>query len=630
MAERTGRRSVRLDEDATATHIIGRLLGYVVREGRWRGPVVLVCILVSAAAGVAGALFTQALIDDFITPLLGRTDPDWGPLTRALVLIAAVYLAGVVMTLAYNWLVVAIAQQVLRRVRNEMFAHMQRLSLRFFDTHSAGDLMSRYTNDTDTLRQMISQALPQLVSSIASVVAVMVSMIVLSWQLTLFVLAGGAVLLAVARALMSRSGRYFARQQRSIGAVNGFAEESVSGQRVIKVFTHERATQKRFDELNDSLFEDSDLANSYANILMPATGGLGNLLYVVVAVAGGALAISGTTPVTIGVIAAFLQLTRSFTMPLSQIAQQLNSVVMAVAGAQRIFGLLDEEPESDEGRVTLDALEVGRSSSGDPGTRRWQWTDPTGITLPEPVFQRGDVRFDQVTFGYDPEKPVLHDITLFAKPGQKIALVGATGAGKTTITNLLTRFYDVDRGTIRIDGIDVLRMRKADLRASLGIVLQDTSLFSGSVTDNIRFGRLDATDQEVLAAARLAHADEFIRTLPHGYDTELEGTSDTLSQGQRQLLAIARAAISDPPVMILDEATSSVDTHTEALVQQGMDALMTGRTVFVIAHRLSTIENSDVIMVLDHGRIIERGSDEELMARHGTYYALRVGTTELD
>lgn len=605
-----------------------RLLGYVVREGTWRGPAVLVSIVLSAAAGVAGSLFIEALIDDYIVPLLSQDSPSFAALARALGGMAVVYVVGVAATLAYNWLMVAVAQQVLRRIRDEMFTHMQRLPLLYFDTRSHGDVMSRYTNDTDTLRQMISQALPQLVSSAVTVIAVLVAMLVLSWQLTVFVAAGAILLLVVTRALMRRSATHFIRQQTSIGALNGFAEETVNGQRVVKVFNHEHAAQERFDELNQNLYRDSDSANSYANVLMPTAGGIGNLLYVVVAVAGGALASVGGTGLTLGVIAAFLQLTRSFTMPLTQITQQLNSVVMAMAGASRVFELLDEPEEDDRGRVEL--VELTRSVTSDgPDSRRWEWHDLDDDRAASRIPQHGDVRFDHVTFGYQPDKAVLHDITLYAKPGQKIALVGATGAGKTTITNLLTRFYEIDAGTIRLDGIDIARMRKADLRRSLGIVLQDTALFTGTVADNIRYGRLDASDEAVIDAARLAHADEFVRHLPQGYDTLLHGNSDTLSQGQRQLLAIARAAIADPPVMILDEATSSVDTRTESLVQHGMDALMDGRTVFVIAHRLSTIQNSDVIMVLDHGQIIERGSHDELMATHGAYHRLRTGAVEL-
>ncbi|HEY0188341.1 MAG TPA: ABC transporter ATP-binding protein [Cellulomonas sp.] len=603
-----------------------RLMGYVAREGGWRTPVVLVSILVSAAAGVAGSLFTEALIDDYIVPLLSQQAPSFATLARALTGMAGLYLVGVLATLAYSWLVVSVAQQVLRRIRDEMFAHMQRLPLRYFDTRSHGDVMSRYTNDTDTLRQLISQALPQLVSSVVTVVTVLVAMIVLSWQLTVLVVVGACVLVAVARTLMRASSRHFVRQQASIGQVNGFAEETINGQRVVKVFNHEQAAQDRFDELNTALYRDSTAANTYANVLMPTAGGIGNLLYVVVAVSGGALAVSGQVGITLGTIAAFLQLTRSFTMPLVQITQQLNAVVMALAGATRIFEVLDEPVEDDRGAVEL--VEVPRSAAA-AGERRWEWVDAAGGATGSRTPLRGDVRFDHVTFGYLSRTPVLHDITLFAEPGQKVALVGSTGAGKTTITNLLTRFYDIDAGTIRFDGIDITAMRKADLRGSLGIVLQDSALFTGTVADNIRYGRLEASDAEVIDAARLAHADEFIRHLPQGYETVIHGSSDTLSQGQRQLLTIARAAIADPPVMILDEATSNVDTRTESLVQRGMDALMDGRTVFVIAHRLSTIENADVIMVLDHGRIIERGSHDELMAAGGAYHQLRTGAVEL-
>lgn len=614
-----------------------RLLGLIVRGNGWVCVTILVAIAVSAAAGVIGALFTQVLIDEFIVPLIGQDDPSFATLAQVIALMAVCYLFGVFATWLYNWLTASLAQNTLRSIRDDMFAHLQRLPIRYFDSTSHGDVMSRFTNDADTLRQMITQALPQMVSSIATVVAVLAAMFALSWQLTLLVLVGAAVMLTVSRVVLRASGKYFGQQQRAIADVNGLAEELINGLRVVKVFNHEREAITDFTRQNDRLFVDAARANALANVLMPIVANLGNVLYVCVAVGGAALAFGTSAGITVGTIAAFLQLTRSFTMPLNQVSQQLNSVVMALAGAGRIFQLLDEEPESDSGTVTLVQLDETDLESPPPGAehrngtglrrnQRLAWQVPSRGGQPEhAVPVRGEVRFEHVDFGYEPGIRVLHEISLYAKPGQKVAFVGSTGAGKTTITNLINRFYDIDSGRITYDGIDVSEIRKSDLRRSLGIVLQDTQLFTGTVAENIRYGRLDATDEEVHAAARLANADEFIRRLPQSYDTPLDGSGDTLSQGQRQLLSIARAAIADAPVMILDEATSSIDTHTERLVQAGMDALMEGRTVFVIAHRLSTIRNADVIMVLEHGRIVQRGTHQELIAAGGRYRELLTG-----
>lgn len=611
---------------------IKRLMSYVTGQYKAQFALVLVCILISSLAGVAGSLFLKTLIDDYIAPLLLEDHPVFAGLLRAILIMAGIYLAGVVATFVYNRLMVVIAQGVLKKIRDGMFSHMQSLPIKYFDTHPHGNIMSHYTNDTDTLRQMLSQSIPQVVTSIVTIVAVFCAMLSTSVYLTALVVVMIFIMMFVVRKIGGKSGSYFKKQQQSLGQLNGYIEEMINGQKVIKVFCHEEKAKQGFDKLNEELRDNATEANKFANILMPIMANLGTLQYVLLAIVGGALAISGIGGLTIGAIAAFLQLSRSFTMPISQVSQQVNSIVMALAGAQRIFDLMDEEPEQDEGYVTL----VNAKYEGDTlvetseFTGIWAWKQPNKDGSVTYTRLTGDVRFNDVDFGYQPDKTVLQHITLYAEPGQKVAFVGSTGAGKTTITNLINRFYDIADGKIRYDGININKIKKDDLRRSLGIVLQDTHLFSGTVMDNIRYGRLDATDEEVYEAARLANADDFISTLPQGYHTELSADGGQLSQGQRQLLAIARAAIADPPVMILDEATSSIDTRTEAIVQRGMDRLMQGRTVFVIAHRLSTVQNSDAIMVLEHGQIIERGNHEKLISERGKYYQLYTGAFELE
>ena len=614
---------------------LARLLRYFRGGYAVQFTVVLVCILFSAVANVAGSMFLRVLIDDYIAPLLLQASPVFTGLVHAISLMALVYLVGIISTFLYNRIMVSISQGILKQVRDEMFERMQKMPIRYFDTHTHGDLMSHFTNDTDTLQQMLSQSVPQMFSSLMTIIAVFIAMLVTNVWLTLFVLLGIFVMLVVVKRIGGQSARFFLEQQTALGKVNGYIEEMIGGQKVVKVFCHEEKCKEQFDVLNDALRESAKNANTFANILMPIMMNIGNLLYVLVAVVGGTLALSGVVggSITIGVIASFLQLTKSFTQPVTQISQQFNSIIMALAGAERIFELMDEEPEQDNGYVTLVNAKydkAGNLTETPEKTNIWAWKHPheDGTITYEQV--RGDVRFYDVDFGYNPDKIVLHNITLYAEPGQKVAFVGATGAGKTTITNLINRFYDIADGKIRYDGININKIKKSDLRRSLGIVLQDTNLFTGTIRDNIRYGNLDATDQEIEAAAQLSNADDFIRRLPDGYDTIIDGEGGSLSQGQRQLISIARAAVADPPVMILDEATSSIDTRTESIVQAGMDSLMYGRTVFVIAHRLSTVQNADVIMVLELGHIIERGNHEQLIAEHGKYYQLYTGAFELE
>ena len=616
-------------------HTAGRLMGYVMRDYKFRFFLVLACIFVNAIATVAGSMFLKVLIDQYIVPLMAMDTPDFSGLFHTLLMMGCLYALGIVCGLAYNLIMVTISQGVQKEIRDALFGHMQSLPIKYFDTHAHGDVMSIYTNDVDTLRQMFSQSIPQAVNSLVMIIVTFVAMLITDAYLTLVVILCVIFMLFVTRFIVGRSGKYFMRQQQKIGTLNGYIEEMINGQKVVKVFCHEKEAQEGFDKVNDDLFDSADKANKYANILMPVLVNIGNAQYVIVAVAGGALAITGVAPgITLGTIASFLQLSKSFSNPISQISQQFNSVVMALAGAERIFHLMDETPEEDNGTVTL--VNVEYDSEGkelketSARTNIWAWKVPQADGSFTYTKLAGDVRFDHVDFAYEEGKTILHDISLFAKPGQKLAFVGATGAGKTTITNLINRFYDIADGKIHYDGISINDIRKSDLRQSLGIVLQDTNLFTGTVRENIRYGNLDATDEEVEAAATLANADDFIRRLPQGYDTMLTGNGANLSQGQRQLIAIARAAVADPPVMILDEATSSIDTRTEAIVQQGMDSLMYGRTVFVIAHRLSTVRNSNAIMVLDHGRIIERGDHEDLIAQHGMYYQLYTGAFELE
>ena len=613
--------------------VLKRLLLYVLKGNKSKGVGVVCFILLSSLANVAGTLFIKNVIDDYIVPFLNQEEVNYGPLRNAILVMALIYLVGVFSTFLYNRIMIYITQGTLKSLRDDMFAHMEQLPIRFFDTNPHGEIMSLYTNDVNTLRQMISQSIPQLLSSIITIGSVLISMIVLSIPLTLTALLMVVVMFVIAKKIGGMSAINFRKQQKSLGALNGYIEEMMEGQKVVKVFCYEKEASERFNRLNEELFESANNANKYANKMMPIMGNIGYINYVVTAMLGAVLAILGVNGFTIGGLAAFLQLTRMFNQPVTQISQQFNSIVMALAGAERVFQLLDTEPEYDEGYVTL--VNAREDESGNlievqERTGIWAWKHPHSDGSITYTRLLGDVIFDQVDFGYNDEKIVLHDVQVYARPGEKVAFVGATGAGKTTITNLINRFYDIQDGKIRYDGININKIKKDDLRRSLGIVLQDTHLFTGTVADNIRYGKLNATDEEVFAAARLANADQFIKHLPHGYDTMLTGDGANLSQGQRQLIAIARAAIADPPVLILDEATSSIDTRTEKLVQEGMDKLMEGRTVFVIAHRLSTIQNSDVIMVLEQGRIIERGDHEALVKQKGRYYQLYTGGLELE
>ena len=605
-----------------------RLMSYVGKKYKRHCILVVVCIVVSALANVQGTLFMKTLIDEYIQPLIGKENPDYSQLLSAIVRVATFYLAGIIAAFVQARLLMYVAQGTLKSIRIELFNHMESLPIRYFDTHAHGDIMSLYTNDVDTLRQMISQSIPQVMSSVIMVVSVLISMIVLNIPLTILTLVMVGVMLKVTASVAGSSGRYFAAQQRDIGALNGYIEEMIEGQKVIKVFCHEEESKEGFAKLNEQLFDSADNANKFANLLGPINAQIGNISYVLCAIVGGALAINGVGGFTLGGLASFLTFNKNFSMPINQVSQQLNSVVMALAGAERIFNTLDEKPETDDGYVTLVNAkeENGTLTETAERTGLWAWKHTHqadgSVTY---VKLTGDVVFDDVDFGYNEEKQVLYNVDLFATPGQKIAFVGSTGAGKTTITNLINRFYDIQDGKIRYDGINVNKIKKDDLRRSLGMVLQDTHLFTATVMENIRYGRLDATDEEVIAAAKLANAHSFIKRLPDGYNTVLTGDGANLSQGQRQLLAIARAAIADPPVLILDEATSSIDTRTEKIVQEGMDKLMKGRTTFVIAHRLSTVRNSDCIIVLEKGRVIERGPHDELIEKQGKYYQLYTG-----
>ena len=614
-------------------NVLARLLKKVFKRYGLAIVIVLICIIGQAICSVQGQVFQQRLIDDYIMPLIGQPSPDFSGLFSALSVMACFFLAGIVFAYAYNRIMVTVTQGFLRDLRVEMFEHMESLPIRYFDRTTHGDIMSVYTNDIDTLRQLISQSIPQFTSSAITIITVLISMLMLNVTLTLISVIMVCIILFISRSIGRRSAKYFIKQQETLGKVNGYIEEMISGQKVVKVFNHEEKAIEGFRDINEELRQSSYQANKFANVLMPVTIQVGNMSYILCAVIGAVLALSGfDSSLTIGTLVAFMTLNRSFNNPIGQVSMQINSIAMAQAGAKRIFELLDQEKEVDEGIVTLCRVEFvdGKMVETDKRTGHWAWRHPRANGEVELVEMKGDLKLENVNFGYFDEHMVLHDIDVFANPGEKIAFVGATGAGKTTITNLINRFYDIQSGTITYDGIDIKLIKKDDLRRSLGVVLQDTHLFTGTVMDNIRYGRLDATDEECIEAAKLANADAFIKHLPDGYDTMLTGDGANLSQGQRQLIAIARAAVANPPALILDEATSSIDTRTETLVQKGMDGLMEGRTTLVIAHRLSTIKNSDCIMVLEHGHIIERGNHETLMKQKGKYYQLYTGAIEMD